>query len=329
MPIIPNIPKPISGTKKCEKCGKVQPLSQFAKTNNIFYTNGTLPWCNECISNYLDSVQWDWAYVDKLCMWSGIPFIVKEWERIKEMTIPSETWGTYSKIFSGEDYISIGWEDYFRQYKKLKESGLIEEEIPELKEKRYRELRRKWGENYDDEELNHLEDLYKGLLTTQNINGALQIDQAQKLCKLSLEIDNRIRAGDKEVDKFMSSYDKIIKSAEFTPKNTKNATDFDSFAEVAYWLEKHGKINRFYDDVTRDVIDESLKNIENYNQRLYINEGGIGDEITQRLTALKNANALEQNSSVYDIQPDFNPDEYDNEVYIIDDDKDFDPSGDG
>jgi len=80
-----------------------------------------------------------------------------------------------------------------------------------------------------------------------------------------LEIDNRIRAGDKEVDKFMSSYDKIIKSAEFTPKNAKNATDFDSFAEVAYWLEKHGKINKFYDNVTRDVIDESLKNIENYN----------------------------------------------------------------
>jgi hypothetical protein len=39
----------------------------------------------------------------------------------------------------------------------------------------------------------------------------------------------------------MSSYDKIIKSAEFTPKNAKNATDFDSFAEVAYWLEKRGR----------------------------------------------------------------------------------------
>jgi hypothetical protein len=58
---------------------------------------------------------------------------------------------------------------------------------------------------------------------------------------------------------------KIIKDAEFTPKNAKNATDFDSFAEVAYWLEKHGKINKFYDNVTRDVIDEALKNIENYN----------------------------------------------------------------
>lgn len=329
MPIIPKIPKTLSTTKRCEKCGNVLPSSQFSKTNNIFYLDGTLPWCNNCISEYLDSVNWDWAFVDKLCMWSGIPFIVKEWERIKEMTIPSETWATYTKVFNSEDYLSLGWGDYYRQYKNLKEASLLEEEIPEVREQRYQDLRRKWGENYDDEELNHLEDLYKGLLNTQNINGALQIDQAQKLCKLSLEIDNRIRAGDKEVDKFMSSYDKIIKSAEFTPKNTKNATDFDSFAEVAYWLEKHGKINKFYDNVTRDVIDESLKNIENYNQRLYINEGGIGEEITKRLESLKNANALEadNNQPIYNIQPEFDSDNYDNEAFIIDEDVDFDPSG--
>ena len=106
-----------------------------------------------------------------------------------------------------------------------------------------------------------------------------------------------------------------MKTAEFTPKNTKNAIDFDSFAEVGMWLEKRGHQNKFYDNVTRDVIDESLKNIENYNQRLYVNEGGIGEEITQRLQALKSANELEE--SVFDIQPDFDADEYDNEGYDV------------
>ena len=313
MPVIPKIPKAAQGTRKCDKCSRVLPLTSFTFTHSDLYPDHYLPICNECIAELIDAADGDWEYVDKLCMWADIPFVVKEWERVKEITIPSETWATYAKIFAGQEYVSIGWRDYYRQYKKLKEVGLIEEEIPEIKEQRYRDLRRKWGENYDDEELNHLEDLYKGLLNTQNISGALQIDQAQKLCKLSLEIDNRIRAGDKEVDKFMSSYDKIIKSAEFTPKNVKNATDFDSFAEVAYWLEKHGKINKFYDNVTRDVIDEALKNIENYNQRLYINEGGIGEEITERLRALNAANQMED--SIYDIQPQFDPDEYDNEAY--------------
>ena len=330
MPVIPKIPKPedSSKTKKCERCGRVKLLTQFSQTHSIFYTDGRLPICNECISEYINAADGNWERINKVCQWADIPFIVKEWDRISKITIPTETWGTYAKVFATQDYESLGWGDYYRQYKKLKEVGLIEEEIPEVREKRYNDLRRKWGENYDDDELNHLEDLYRGLMNTQNITGALQIDQAQKLCKLSLEIDNRIRAGDKEVDKFMSSYDKIIKSAEFTPKNAKNATDFDSFAEVAYWLEKHGKINKFYDNVTRDVIDESMKNIESYNQRLYVNEGGIGEEISQRLALLKTANQLEQNDGVYDIQPDFDPDEYDNEGYIIDgEEDDFEPIG--
>lgn len=329
MPVIPNIPRAVSSTetKRCEKCGRVLPLSQFSRAHSEFYVDGFLPWCNDCIAERIDADDGNWETVDRLCMWAGIPFIVREWERIREMTLPTETWPTYAKVFCSEDYISLGWGDYFRQYKKLKEVGLVEEELPEIREQRYRDLRRKWGENYDEEELNHLEDLYRGLLNTQNINGALQIDQAQKLCKLSLEIDNRIRAGDKEVDKFMSSYDKIIKSAEFTPKNAKNATDFDSFAEVAYWLEKHGRINTFYDNVTRDVLDETLKNIENYNQRLYINEGGIGEEITERLRALNSVTELE-NENFYGVQPDFNPDEYDNEAYILDDESEFDPRGD-
>lgn len=328
MPVIPKIPKPATVTKRCEKCGRAMPSSQFSIGRSWVFTDGLLPICNECIAEYINAGDGNWEQVDKICQWANIPFIVKEWDRVSQITLPSETWAAYAKIFSSQDYDSLGWGDYYRQYKKLKECGLIEEEIPEVRDRRYSDLRRKWGENYDDDELNHLEDLYRGLMNTQNINGALQIDQAQKLCKLSLEIDNRIRAGDKEVDKFMSSYDKIIKSAEFTPKNAKNATDFDSFAEVAYWLEKHGKINKFYDDVTRDVIDEAIKNIENYNQRLYVNEGGIGEEITQRLRALNAANVMEQNNGVYDIQPDFNPDEYDNDAYVIDgENEEFDPGG--
>lgn len=327
MPVIPNIPKPASatGSKRCEKCGRIFPSSQFSRAHSEFYVDGLLPWCNECISDRIDAADGNWEIVDRICMWAGIPFIVKEWERIKQITLPSETWPTYAKVFNTQDYDSLNWSDYFRQYKKLKEVGLIEEEIPEVREQRYKDLRRKWGENYDDEELNQLEDLYNGLLNTQNINGALQIDQAKKLCKLSLEIDNRIRAGDKDVDKFISSYDKIIKSAEFTPKNAKNATDFDSFAEVAYWLEKRGHVNKFYDNVTRDVIDETIKNIEAYNQRLYINEGGIGEEITERLRALSMANSKEE--SIYDVQPDFDPAEYDNEVYSSVEEEDFDPEG--
>lgn len=313
MPIVPKIPKKTSLTKTCTICGLSTTTEDFTKTHSPFYPDGYLPICNDCINRILREGDYSWDIIDRLCQYAGIPFIVKEWTRLEELNGKEKTWPVYANIFSNELYQEFGWSDYNKEYIKLREAGLIEDEVPLVNERRMRELRHKWGANYSDEELEYLEDLYKGLLRSQNVNGSLQTDQAQKLCKFSLIIDSMIRAGDKDVDKFLSSYDKLVKIADFTPKNTKNAVDFDSFAEVGHWLEKRGRQNKFYDGATRDVIDETLKNIQNYNQRLYINEGGIGDEITQRLNALKQANELEQ--STFNLTEEFNLDEYDNAGY--------------
>jgi hypothetical protein len=45
--------------------------------------------------------------------------------------------------------------------------------------------------------------------------------------------------------------------------------------------------------VPRDVVDETIANIQAFNQRLYTNESGIGEEITRRLENLKTAQQLE------------------------------------
>lgn len=310
--------------KVCSQCGRPLLKSEYAATHSLFFSDKLLPVCNSCITEWLRAKDFSWEFINKVCQWADIPFIVKEWERIFELSGEAQVWTTYSKVFADKCYEELGWDHYNKQYITLREKGLIEEEIPLVREKKYTTLRKKWGANYDEEQLNYLEDLFKGLCTTQNVNGALQMDQAQKICKLSLEIDSRIRSGDKEVDKFMSSYEKAIKIAEFTPKNSKNASDFDSFAEIAYWLEKRGKQNRFYDGTTRDIIDETLKNIENYNQKLYINESGIGDEITQRLEALKTADTQE---NYYNIQQEYDLDEYDNMGYNFETSEDFEVTG--
>lgn len=322
MPVIPKIPKQVALTRKCNKCGAILSSDSFTRTHSPFYPDGYLPICNGCVNEILKAGDYSWDCLDRFCQYAGIPWIVKEWTRIVELNGEAGAWAVYSNIFANEDYQNFGWADYNAQYIKLREKGMVADELPLISEAKMARLRRDWGSNYSDEDLYYLEDLYKGLKLTQNVNGALQEDQARKICKLSLEIDSRIRAGDKEVDKFLSSYDKLVKAAEFTPKNTKNAIDFDSFAEVGYWLEKRGRQNKFYDNVTRDVIDETIKNIQSYNQRLYVNEGGIGDEITERLKSLSNMNAMESN--LYDIQKDFDADKYDNDGFAMNDEEDFD-----
>lgn len=327
MPLQPNIPKQKRSflTKECPRCKQQQLEEDFTKTHSIFYPDGVLPICNDCITNYLKQNEFSWRAVDKVCQWADIPFIVKEFERLRDLNSDDTVWGVYAKVFATEEYKNLGWDSYNSQYLELKKVGLIEDEIPLVKEKHFEELRRRWGGNYDDDELYYLEDLYKGLLLSQNVSGALAIDQAQKLCKLSLEIDKRIRAGDKDVDKFLSSYDKIVKTADFTPKSVKNATDFDSIGELMFWLEKRGHQNKFYDNTTRDVIDETLKNIEAWNQRLYVNEGGLGDEVTARLQALQN---VAQTDNFYDLQADnFDADVYEAEAFKEDESEEFDAGG--
>lgn len=282
----------------------------FQKQKSFFYKDGYLPICNSCIEEYLVENNFDWEAVDKVCQYADIPFVPSEFERLHEMN-GDKVFPVYAKVFFSSDYNGLDWGVYFRRFKELKEAGLIDDELPVIKEKKLSQLKEKWGVNYDEEELHYLEGLYDGMLQTQNVNGALQDDQAKKLCKISLEIDSRIREGS-DFDKILSSYDKLVKVAEFTPKNVKNATDFDSVGEVFRWLEKRGWVNKFYDGVTQDVVDETMKNIMNFNQRLYVNESGITEEIERRLSALKNAQELE---NYYNTDKEYDLDEYDNAGY--------------
>ena len=66
-----------------------------------------------------------------------------------------------------------------------------------------------------------------------------------------------------------------------------------------------------------------MKNLENFNQRLYTNESGIGDEITRRIEALKTAKEIE---NYYDVNKEYDLDKYDDDGYaalMLDQDDDF------
>lgn len=281
-------------TKVCATCRGTFGEESFAPTKSLFYPDGVIPICNTCIDSWLSEQDYSWKVVDKLCQWADIPFVPKEWERMREMN-PKETFARYAEIFLQSEYDNLGWDDYYKAFKELKEQKSIEYELPILEDEKKKELYERWGRNYDLEALNYLERLYQGLITTQNVNGALQVDQGLKICKMSYEIDRRIAEGS-DFDKLLASYDKLVKAAEFTPKNVKNLNDFDTCGELVKWMERNGWVNQYYDNVPRDIVDETIANIQAFNQRLYVNETGIGEEITRRLESLKQAEKLEQGS---------------------------------
>lgn len=297
--------------KECTHCCCAKKGEDFISSKSWFFLDGLIPICNACIKEKMSAALWNWVGVDKLCQMIDIPFIPSEFERLHEIN-GDDVFPIYAKVLSDKPFEELGWGDYFEKFKELKELSLLESELPELRESRIRELQLEWGSNYGEETLTYLENLYKGMLATQNVNGALQVDQARKICKISSEIDSRIRAGT-DFDKLMGSYDKLVKTAEFTPKNSKNENDFSSFGEVAAWLERRGWINEYFDDVNKDIVDEVVQNLQAFNQRLYINESGIGEEISYRIEALKVAKDLESHYDGLDTVVDL--DDYENKGY--------------
>lgn len=293
MGLQPKINKPTRfKMRECVRCGCMLDSSSFAPTKSPFFADGAITICNSCIDSDIAAHDWNWDYVDKLCQMADIPFVPKEWERLRAMN-NSEVFYRYAQVFQGAEYQGLHWDDYFHAFEQLQKDGRLEEELPGLGDARRKELQDKWGHNYDDEALAYLDNLYCGLLNTQNVSGSLQKDQAEKICKISYEIDLRIREN-QEFDKLLASYDKLVKAADFTPKNVKNLNDFDSCGELIKWLEKKGWTNPYYDNVPKDIVDETIANIQASNQRLYTNESGIGDEITSRLQALREAEKLER-----------------------------------
>lgn len=316
--------------KTCSRCGQTFGPANFSPTKSPFYPEGLLPICNDCLVEVvmMKGDLKDWKNVDKVCQWLDVPFVPTRWLELYEKQ-GAKAIIPYIRIFSANEYEGIDWTAQQEIYKKLQENDVLTAAtVPGYSETQLQELKVKWGANYSEEDLGYLENLYKGILSTQSINGVLQTDQALKLCKLSLAIDSAIRSGE-NIDKLLGSYEKIIKVGEFTPKNIKNAQDFDSVGELVAYLEKTGWVNKFYDNVPRDIVDVTMQNIQNFCQRLYTQEPGIGEDIDKRIESLKSAQAIEDNMGLIDDYTTYTDEEISEEVNtILADQTEFSPEVD-
>lgn len=279
----------------CQKCGQEKTLANFIGVKESPLFDGYLPICRECLATILAKAPEEevWNLADRLCQWANIPFVPEEWQKCYE-GYGNNAFGYYVSIFREQEYSKLNWNEYNQVYLQLEEEQRVEDALPLVKEQQLRKWRQKWGEVYSEAELEYLENLHQGLLQSQNVAGALNEDQALKLCKISLIIEDKIREG-ADFSKDLKSYDELAKLANLTPKNVKEASEFDSMGEVFAYMEKTGTVLPYYDDVVRDEVDFCMKNMLNYLRYLYVNETGVAEEIEHRIENLKIAAELEGN----------------------------------
>ena len=278
--------------KRCQRCGEEKGTAAYIAVNSIIH-GGSLPICRQCLAKQIDTAYKEdagWDTVDKICQWADVPFIPEYWEKMYDGH-GRDAIGVYISTFRGKPYETLSWKMYNDVYLQIKEENRVEDALPEVKAGLRRRLTQKWGNQYDDESLEYLENLHKGLLSSQNIVGALNEDQALKLCKISLIIENKIRAGE-DFDKDLKAYDSLSKLANLTPKVVKDAQEFNSIGELCAYLEKKGFVVKYYDGTVRDEADYTTKDIKYWLQSLYVNEPGVAEEIEQRIENLKIAAQL-------------------------------------
>lgn len=284
-------------TKICQRCKEEKTTANFVAAASVIH-GSSLPICRKCIAKLIkDNTDEDgknWNIVDKICQWADIPFVPEEWQKIYDGN-GDEAFGVYSQIFRNKPYDTLDWNMYNNTYLILQDENRVTDGLPSIKEDKEKKLRQKWGGNYSRQDLEYLENLHMGLINSQNIVGALNEDQALKLCKISLIIEQKIAAGE-DFDKDLRAYDQLSKLANLTPKVIKDGNNFNSVGEVFAYLEKLGWVNKYYDGTVRDEADFTTKDIKMWLQYLYVNETGIAEEVEQRIHNLEVAAQLTNNN---------------------------------
>lgn len=151
-------------------------------------------------------------------------------------------------------------------------------------------LKLKWGRGYSAEEWVRLEQLYRDMEDSYDIQGAGMKDTLIMICKASLKANQAVDAADYEgFQKMTKVYDSLMKSAKLTAAQNKiDSNDFiDSIGELVAICEKDGFIPRYYVDSPKDKVDRVIQDMQSYTHDLVVDELGLGNMIENSIKALE------------------------------------------
>lgn len=162
-------------------------------------------------------------------------------------------------------------------------------------------LRLKWGRGYRPEEWVRMEQLYRDMMDSYDIQSAGHKDTLIMLCKASLKTNQLLDAGDIEgAQKMAKVYDNLMKSGKFTAAQNKeeSSDDIDSIGQIVAICERDGFIPRFYQSAPADHVDRVIQDMQQYTHDLVTEELGLGNLIENSIKALERERASIENAAL-------------------------------
>lgn len=277
-------------SKDCKKCHVGKTTLDFPRSHAI-WLDGTSDICFQCLEDMYNPQ--DLNSVDKVMQYLDIQFDPNDWMEIYQLSGPTAIQTYTTKHYARRNNTAIDWQESTNAWKKKREEGKLNREIKVLNQDWVEKMKKRWG-NYSVEQYDVLEAFYENIQHTQNVTTAIQRDQAENICRLSLVIRKKIQSGE-DASKEIKAYNDYIKSAGFQPKNARNYGDFESIGELINFLVKKGYKPKFYQQQPqqRDLVDLTIKNNQSYLRRLVNNQPGLSDMVQQRKNSYKVAQQLQ------------------------------------
>ena len=208
-----------------------------------------------------------------------------------------------------------------------------EEDIPDpsadLTEEDKKFLVMKWGRMYEPREWVELEKMAQQMENSFDIQDADTENALILICKLNLKANQALDTGDYDgFAKLSRSLEAMRKSAKFTAaqKKEEKVDAVDCVGELVSMCEREGFIPRFATDIPQDKVDITLRDMNEYVQKLVTQDLGFGQQIEDALKKIQLQKEMQQedNGELWQEEEELNDSDYETFLKEIEEQKNQD-----
>lgn len=283
---------------KCSVCGQNHTL---VPSNNPIVA----PICTKCLIEKVNAD--DLEEVNIFCRTLNIPFDPNLWTKMRK-EFKQNVFKEYVSFYFNEETNAYKdpdknlWGRINKEWKLIRTHEEMIIRIEAVKEGFMLRNQIKWGANYSFSELIALESLFVNTLKTNDISNPMQIDAIKKACKMSVALDRAITGGEtKEINDLSKAYQNFIKTAKIDELITASSKDvISNVAQLVQFIEEQGFQFEFYDNVDRDIVDKSLRDMQQFLQRLVMDSTGLETIFETIRAGVRTEDALKEDAESYE-----------------------------
>ena len=288
-----------TNNNNCPKCGK---KATILPINNPLVT----PTCLECVSSVLDYNKTE--HGDFFCRTYNIPFDPELWIKMAKEFKEKIFVEYINYIMDDQLYETVNletWRELDKEWELVQTHEELISKIAPIKAGYMQRNQIKWGTGYTFEELIALENLFVNTLKANNVSSPMQKDAIKKACKMSVALDKAISGMDsKEINELSKAYQNFVKTAKIDDLIEAASQDvISNVAQLVEFIEDSGYEFKFYDDVDRDIVDKSLKDIQQFIRRLVMDATGLDTIFETINSSVKEEDAVKKDAESYDKVP--------------------------